>query len=67
MFSYSMDCNYLVNQASTEPNLYPLYMEYLVGTGDFHLTGLVLQEAYNHTGFALTTKLLFELLWIRMF
>ena len=29
-------------------------------TGDFHLTCLVLQETYNHTGFSLTIEL-FEL------
>ena len=32
-------------------NLYPMY--YGV-PGDFHLTGLVLQETYKHIGFALT-------------
>lgn len=36
-------------------------MEYLVDTGDFHLAGLVVQETYKHTGFALTIELLFEL------
>ena len=41
-------------------------MEYLVDTGDFHLAGLVVQETYKHTGFALTIEL-FELSLIRMF
>ena len=55
--------NYLVHQASVEPNLYPYVriVEYLVDTGDFHLTGLILQETYKHTGFALTIELLFEI------
>ena len=42
-------------------------MEYLVDTGDFHLAGLVEQETYKHTGFALTIKLLFELSFDKMF
>ena len=35
-------------------------MEYLVDTGDFHLAGLVVQETYKHTGFALIIELLLE-------
>ena len=55
--------NYLVHQASVEFNLYlyVLWSMYLVDTGDFHLAGLVLQETWKHTGFALTMELLFEL------
>ena len=49
--------NCLVHQASIEPNLHLLYMEYLDGTGDFRL---VFQKTYKRIGFALTTELLFE-------
>ena len=53
--------NYLVYQTSIEPNLHPCILEYMVDTGDFHSTCLVSEETYNHTGFALTIDLLFEL------
>ena len=55
--------NYPVHQAPVEPNLYPyvLWSTWLTLHGDCHLAGLVLQETYKHTGYALTIELLFEL------